>query len=33
ENIDIKFNYYVIFRKNYVFTKYEKMFVDFIISS
>ncbi len=32
ENIDIKFNYYVIFRKNYVFTKYEKMFVDFIIS-
>ncbi|MBD5643025.1 LysR family transcriptional regulator [Clostridium botulinum] len=32
ENIDIKFNYYVIFRKNYVFTKCEKMFVDFIIS-
>lgn len=31
--IKIKFNYNITYRKNYVFTQYEKMFVDFITSN
>ncbi|SHJ95623.1 LysR family transcriptional regulator [Tepidibacter formicigenes] len=33
DNLTIPFDYFVAYRKNYTFTKYEKMFVDFIISS
>ena len=32
DDINIEFNYYIAFRKNYTFTHYEQMFVDFIIS-
>ncbi|MCM1988664.1 LysR family transcriptional regulator [Oceanirhabdus seepicola] len=33
EDLSIPFEYYVASRKKYAFTKYEQMFVDFIISS
>ncbi|QGU94643.1 LysR family transcriptional regulator [Clostridium bovifaecis] len=33
DNLNISFNYNIAFRENYVFTKYEQMFVDFITSS
>ncbi|WP_411679995.1 LysR substrate-binding domain-containing protein [Clostridium thailandense] len=33
EEIKIEFNYYLSYRKNYTFTKYEQMFVDFITSN
>jgi len=33
EDLTIPFEYYVASRKKYAFTKYEQMFVDFIISS
>lgn len=32
DNLNITFDYYIAFRKDYVFTEYEKRFVDFIIS-
>jgi DNA-binding transcriptional LysR family regulator len=33
DNLTISFDYYVASRKKYTFTKYERMFVDFIVSS
>lgn len=33
EGLDIKFTYYAIHRKNYEFSKHEKMFLNFIMSS
>lgn len=33
DEIKIEFNYYLAYRKNYVFNKYEQMFVDFITSN
>lgn len=33
DDFSIPFNYYVAYRKNYKFSKYDKMFIDFIISS
>lgn len=33
DEIKIEFNYYLCYRKNYVFNKYEQMFVDFITSN
>ncbi|AYD39548.1 LysR family transcriptional regulator [Clostridium fermenticellae] len=33
DEIKIEFNYYLIHRQNYIFNKYEQMFVDFITSS
>lgn len=33
EAINIEFNYNIVFRKNYVFSNHEQMFVDFILSS
>jgi len=33
KDLTIPFEYYVASRKKYTFTKYEQMFVDFIISS
>ncbi|MBV7276067.1 LysR family transcriptional regulator [Clostridium sp. PL3] len=33
DEIKIEFNYYLSYRKNYTFTKYEQMFVDFITSN
>ncbi|GAA0732025.1 LysR family transcriptional regulator [Clostridium oceanicum] len=33
ENFSTFFNYYITYRKNYDLTEYEKMFIDFIISS
>ena len=33
DGIKIEFNYYIIFRKNYVFSPHEQMFVDFLLSS
>jgi DNA-binding transcriptional LysR family regulator len=32
-NLKITFDYYIAFRKDYVFTEYEQMFVDFIASN
>lgn len=31
--LNIEFNYYIAYRRNYVFTHFEELFVDFIISS
>ncbi|RDY26675.1 LysR family transcriptional regulator [Romboutsia weinsteinii] len=31
-DLDIEFNYYVVYRKNYKLTKYEQIFIDFISS-
>lgn len=33
DEIKIEFNYYLSYRKNYVFNKYEQLFVDFITSN
>ena len=33
DDLDISFCYYIASRKNYIFTDYEQMFVDFIISN
>ncbi|WP_392486538.1 LysR substrate-binding domain-containing protein [Haloimpatiens sp. FM7315] len=33
ENLNIIFEYYIIYREKYAFKKYEQMFVDFIISN
>ena len=33
DEIKIEFNYYLCYRKNYVLTKYERMFADFITSN
>lgn len=33
DNLNISFDYYVAYRKNYDFTEYEQMFVDFILSN
>ncbi len=33
ENLNITFDYYIAFRKDYVFTEHEQRFVDFIISN
>ncbi|MNO08814.1 hypothetical protein D3C81_2316640 [compost metagenome] len=33
DELKIDFNYYITYRKNYVFTPYEQMFIDFITST
>lgn len=33
DELKIDFNYYITYRKNYVFTPYEQMFIDFITSN
>lgn len=33
DGIKIKFNYYLVFRKNYVFSSHEQIFVDFMLSN
>lgn len=33
QDIKIQFNYYLVYRKNYIFNTYEQMFVDFITSN